>query len=132
MKNSKLFYVYLLLAGFGLAATWYFNIMYMQAGGSFAPGPFWANAFANYLTASLTLDVYVAALAFSVWVVPESRRTGIRWPAIYVMLTFLGALAFAFPLFLAVRERALQARRLQALNDGVSPDASNVQVLSDQ
>lgn len=109
MKKTALFYVYLLLAALGLVTTWYFNIRYMQSGGSFAPGPFHENAFANFLTGSLTMDVYVAALVFAVWVFPESKRLRIRRPILYVALTFLVALAFAFPLFLAVRERALHA-----------------------
>jgi hypothetical protein len=108
MKKSKLFYIYLALAILGLITTWYFNVRYMQAGGSFAPAPFLQNAFANYLTSALSLDVYITAIAFSIWVFPESRRLNIRWPIMYVFLCFFGALAFAFPLFLAMRTKAME------------------------
>lgn len=106
-RHSLLLAVYLLLAAVGLVATWTFNIAYFQAGGSLAPQAFFGSAFANPLTTGITLDVYIAALVFSVWVLAEAPRARVRWPALYVVLCFAVALAVALPLFLAVRERAL-------------------------
>jgi hypothetical protein len=113
MKPARLSALYLLLACAGLAVTWYFNLRYMQAGGTFDPATFWHHAFANDLTAAMSLDVYLAALAFSVWVFREARRTGMRRPWLYVLLCFFGALACALPLFLAMRERALASASSQ-------------------
>jgi phosphotransferase system glucose/maltose/N-acetylglucosamine-specific IIC component len=114
MENKKLYYLYAILALIGLLATWYFNIRYMLSGGSFAPGPFWHHAFANQLTAGITLDVYIAAIAFAIWVFPESKNLGIKRPWLYVALCFFGALAFALPLFLAVRIHAMQKVAIRA------------------
>ncbi|MBX7228471.1 MAG: DUF2834 domain-containing protein [Burkholderiaceae bacterium] len=88
-------------------ATWYFNIAYFAGGGSVAPSVFFQSAFANPLTTSITLDVYLAGLVFSVWVFAAAKRVGIKWPALYILLCFFVALTVAFPIFLAVRERIL-------------------------
>lgn len=106
--NRRIETVYYALAAGGLVATWYFNLRYFADGGSVAPGPFFASAFANALTSAITVDVYWAALVFSVWALaqrrdPHAPRT---WP--YVVLCFTVGLAFAFPLYLARRERALR------------------------
>ena len=45
--------------------------------------------------------------------VVEGRRLGMRRAWVLVPLTFLLALAFTFPLFLALRERALARREPQ-------------------
>ncbi|HEY5799536.1 MAG TPA: DUF2834 domain-containing protein [Burkholderiaceae bacterium] len=108
MHSKNLLMVYRLAAAAGLIVPWYFNLRFLQAGGGFAPGQFWPAAFANHLTAGFTLDVYMSAGVFALWVFPEARRCGIARPWLYVVLCFLGALACALPLFLAVRERALQ------------------------
>ena len=107
--NNKTFLpsAYLALAVIGLLATWYFNIAYFAGGGSVAPAVFFQSAFANPLTTSITLDVYLAGIVFSVWVLSEAKRIGVTWPALYILLCFAVALAVAFPLFLAVRERLL-------------------------
>jgi hypothetical protein len=49
-----------------------------------------------------------------VLVLVESRRLGIRWPWVYLVLCGLVAAAFAIPLFLLVRERALERRRRES------------------
>lgn len=75
-------------------------------GGGLAPGAFFGAAFANSLTAAITIDVYLSALVFSVWVVSDAKRHRIKraWP--YVVLCFCVGLAISFPLYLANRERA--------------------------
>ncbi|HEY9095405.1 MAG TPA: DUF2834 domain-containing protein [Hydrogenophaga sp.] len=67
-----------------------------------APSVFWPDAFANALTGAITLDVYLAALAFSVWVLCERR---LPRPWLYVLMCFGVGLAFALPLYLARRQR---------------------------
>lgn len=90
-----------LLALLGLAAPWYFNALYFLSGGSVAPEIFWRDAFANALTTSITLDVYLAAVAFSVWVAADRRLGAWRWA--YVAACFGVGLSLVLPLYLAYR-----------------------------
>lgn len=94
----------LVLAVFGLVIPWYFNIAFLLGGGSFAPEPFLAAISANMLTAGITWDVYLAAAAFSVWLLQDAPAARVRRPWLYVVLTFAVGLAFALPLYLALRE----------------------------
>jgi Terpene cyclase DEP1 len=88
----------LALTVIGLAVPWYFNLQYFAGGGSVAPEVFFRDALANPLTSAITLDVYLAALAFCVGVTLD-RDAGSRrwwaWPA-----TFLIGLSFALPGYL--------------------------------
>ena len=92
------------LALLGLVIPWYFNLAFLAQGGSFAPAPFMAAVSANQLTAGITWDVYLAATAFSVWLLGDAPAAGVRRPWIYVVLTFAVGLAFALPLYLALRK----------------------------
>jgi hypothetical protein len=92
------------LALLALVATWSFNLAYFAGGGSVLPQVFFRDAAANALTTAITLDVYLAALAFSGWVLAERR---VRRPWGYVLGCFGIGLAVALPLYLANRrERA--------------------------
>jgi hypothetical protein len=102
-NRATLFFV---LAAIGLVLPWIYNVQYFAAGGSVMPGPFFSAAFANALTTAITLDVYIAAIVFSLWAFAESQRLSLKRPWLYVVLTFFIGLSFAFPLFLAMRERA--------------------------
>jgi hypothetical protein len=102
--TSPRFWIYVALAVIGLLGTWYFNLQYFASGGTVAPGPFFASATANALTTAITVDVYVAAVVFSVWVVSEWQRRSAPNPLPYVLLCFFVGLAFAYPAYLAVRE----------------------------
>ena len=91
--------VLLALAFLGLAVPWYFNALYFLSGGSLWPEVFWRDAFANALTTGITLDVYLAAAAFSAWVACDRRLGAWRWA--YIAACFGISLAFALPLYLA-------------------------------
>ena len=105
MQNHRhLRTAFLLLAALGLAIPWYFNIVYFMAGGSVMPDVFWRDAFANALTTGITLDVYLAAVAFSVWVAADRSLGAWRWA--YIAACFGIGLAFVMPLYLAQRLRA--------------------------
>ncbi|PPF39185.1 DUF2834 domain-containing protein [Rathayibacter sp. AY1A3] len=100
--------VYLILALAGLIGTWTWNVRAMQEGadvlaGLAAGGP-WVSSFST--------DLLVVAIAAVAFMVVEGRRIGMRRVWILVLLAPLVALAFAFPLFLALRDRhlALAAR----------------------
>lgn len=70
---------------------------------------FFASGFVNPGAAFLTVDAIIGVSAFLCWLVPEARRLGMRHWWVYILLTFGVAFAVAFPLFLLMRERALNA-----------------------
>ncbi|MBP7668557.1 MAG: DUF2834 domain-containing protein [Burkholderiaceae bacterium] len=90
----------LALAAIGLVLPWIWNIRWFLDGGGVAPQVFWPAAMANALTTAITLDVYLAAASFSLWVLWERR---VRRPALVVLACFGLGLAFALPLYLALR-----------------------------
>lgn len=108
-KKSNLASVYYAFAVVGFIATWYYNGLYILNGGGLGPNEFFGAAFANSLTTAITIDVYLAALVFSVWVVNDSKRAPVKWPWLYVVLCFAVGLAIAYPLYLARREGAINA-----------------------
>lgn len=88
----------LVLAVIGLVLPWWFNLRYFAGGGGVAPEAFFGAAFANPLTTAITLDVYLAALAFSAGVALDTGAGARRWWAL--PLTFLVGLSFALPGYL--------------------------------
>jgi hypothetical protein len=104
MRSRTSFSILWLLAFLGLAIPWYFNIAFLLEGGSFAPPAFLAAVFVNPLTAGIAWDVYLAAASFCVWLLHDAGSAGVRRPWIYVALTFGVGLAFALPLYLALRK----------------------------
>ncbi|KQQ00694.1 MULTISPECIES: DUF2834 domain-containing protein [unclassified Rathayibacter] len=99
--------VYLVLAVAGLVGTWTWNIRAVLESVDFlgdlsAGGP---------AVSSITTDLLVVAVAAVAFMVVEGRRVGMRRVWILVLLAPLVALAFAFPLFLALRERHLAIKK---------------------
>ncbi len=106
-KSKILIATYFLLSVLGLVATWYYNFQYFAASDSINFVPYLKTLLVNPATTAVTIDIYFAALVFSVWAVQESKRVGMRWPVIYIVLCFGVGIAFAFPLFLAIREKII-------------------------
>ena len=103
---SPLAVVYLLLSIGGLVGTWWFNVRAFieqrnYLGDLFSSGP---------SVTSISIDLLVVAAAGSVFIIVEARRLGMRFGWLYVVGSALTAFAFTFPLFLAMRQRALNAR----------------------
>ena len=88
------------LAALGLLLPWMFYGFHLAQGGSLAPAGFMAAATVNEVSKAITVDVYLAALAFAAWVLQER---GVRRPWLYVLLCFGVGLSFALPLYLAAR-----------------------------
>ncbi len=65
---------FLVIAIGGFIVTWYFNLQYLMQGGGLGPAEFFAAAFANPLTSAITIDIYLSAIAFSIWVISDSRH----------------------------------------------------------
>ncbi|MWV50157.1 DUF2834 domain-containing protein [Rathayibacter sp. VKM Ac-2803] len=98
--------IYLVLAIAGLVGTWTWNIRAVLESVDFLGdltrgGP---------AVSSITTDLLIVAIAAVAFMVVEGRRVGMRRVWVLVLLAPLVALAFAFPLFLALRERHLALR----------------------
>ncbi|BFM23785.1 DUF2834 domain-containing protein [Microbacterium sp. che218] len=99
--------VFLALAVAGLIGTWTFNVFAIVQmrdfiGDLVTSGP---------AVSSITVDLLVVAIAGSVFIIVEARRLGMRFAWLYIVLSGITAFAFTFPLFLAMRQRHLTARR---------------------
>ena len=102
--------LYLLLTIAGLVMPWYFNLQFMdQYGSGFNIEQFIADSSLNAASKSLGWDLMVACLAGLAWIYFESKRLGMKYFWVYIILTFSVAYAFAFPLFLFVRQGKLEA-----------------------
>jgi acid phosphatase family membrane protein YuiD len=97
---KKYLSIYSLFAVVGLLVTGYYNLQYMGQGGSLMPSAFWLAATPTALTTAITLDVYLAALVFSIWVLKDAKVSGVRFAWGYVALTFFVGLCVAWPLYL--------------------------------
>ncbi|MDZ8173104.1 DUF2834 domain-containing protein [Microbacterium xanthum] len=100
---------YLVLAIAGLVITWTFNAIAIAEGNDFigdlvSSGP---------AVSSITNDLLVVAIAGSILIIVESRRIGMRFAWLYIVGSAVTAFAFTFPLWLAMRERRLAARRAE-------------------
>ncbi len=101
--------IYLTLAIIGLVSTWYHNIsfMIMPENGASAIA-FIKACMANHASLSVSWDIVIAAITGFIWMHHEAKRLDIsRVWFFYVTGTFI-AFAFAFPLFLAIREQKLK------------------------
>ena len=101
--------IYLTLAIFGLVMTWYYNLQFMaDSGGSFDIAAFVAAGATNAAAKSLSWDLFIACIAGLTWIYFESKRMGLGFFWVYIILAFTVAFAFAFPLFLFVRQGKLE------------------------
>ena len=121
--------VYALLAVCGLIATWYFNLAYLAAGGSWVDVPAVLRlAYANEIASSFSSDLFVAFAAFVVFSLIETRRIGMRRGWIYPLLGLF--LAFAFGYFFAAVLRAITATLSPVLTREFQLDAGDLGLLA--
>ena len=114
MQHRILAAVLLVLAVVGLVGTWIHNLAFFGEPGANASG-YLEGWFANAASSSATVDLLVVASAASIVILVEGARLGwARWAWVLVVLGGLVAIAFAFPLFLALRELALDRRQRAA------------------
>ena len=109
MRERFLFPVFLTLAIVGLALTWSQNLAYF--GPAAGPGgmvDFLKDTVVNPGARSIAFDILIVGWTASIWMVVEGRRRRMRWVWLYPVVGWSVAMAFAFPLFLALRERALR------------------------
>ncbi|MEX2441069.1 MAG: DUF2834 domain-containing protein [Pontimonas sp.] len=99
------FWFYLVVSAIGLITAWVFNGLAVVGG---ATSSDYVEAwFTSSLDWVLSLDLLVLAVAGSAFIVLEGRRLGMRFLWAYILASGVTAFAFTFPLFLAVRERAM-------------------------
>jgi hypothetical protein len=107
---KHLFFV--VIAVVSVIAAWMHGFAWMAGGGNLLNLPsFFIDAYKSGSAAAfLTIDIVVAWLTFMIWVVGDARKIGLgaRMGWIFVGLSFLGT-CFAFPLYLVLRERHLDA-----------------------
>ena len=107
MKRKHLF---LMLSILGVCYTWYYNIQWFQNDPTFIN--FFNDAQANFAGKSFGADLTVVVLTFFVFMIQESMRLNIKYWWLLIPFTFLVAVAFTFPLFLYLRENALEKLKL--------------------
>jgi hypothetical protein len=100
----------LLLAVLGLVIPWYYNLQFMQqSDGLFEVMAFIEAGSVNAAATSLSWDLAIACIAGLTWIFFEAKRLGLRFFWLYFIVTFTVAYAFAFPLFLFIRQGKLEA-----------------------
>lgn len=101
MKTSRaLYWTYLVLAALGLVTAWVFNGLAVMNGEDYATA--WT---ATAVDLVLTYDLGIVAIAGSIFMITEAKRIGMKKIWILILLSGITAMAFVFPLFLALRER---------------------------
>ena len=103
-----------MLALVGGLGTAYFNLQWITGSFDHDVAGFLRPAFANSAASSFGVDLLVTFAAASLFILTEGRRLEMRRPWAYVAGSFLTAIAFTFPLFLAMRERSLAARAVRS------------------
>lgn len=99
---------YLVLALVGLVGTFILNAWTVVQGRDYLGDIFGGGP----AVSSIGVDLLVVAIAGVVFIVVEARRLGMAHAWLYIVLSAVTAFAFAFPLFLAMRERRIAARRV--------------------
>ncbi len=99
------YWTYLSLAVIGLVTAMVFNGIAVMNGENY--GAAWTGSAVDMV---LTADLSVVAIASVVFMITEAKRVGVKRVWLYLALSGVTAMAFTFPLFLAMRERALAAR----------------------
>ena len=101
--RKPLFWFYLLLSLVGLVSAWVFNYLAVVGGQDY--GQAWT---ATAVDLVLTYDLGIVAIAGVTFMFVEGNRLGMKRVWLLVLLSGVTAMAFVFPLFLALRERKLE------------------------
>ncbi len=105
-------YIYLILSLLGLIAFFYVNKGIAQAG-NFNVIDFISSTWtANFYAKSISVDFWVAATTGLFFMMIEAYRLKMKKVWVFVLLSFLVAFAFAFPLFLFFRHKKLHAKQI--------------------
>lgn len=94
---------YFILSGIGLITAWVFNSLGVVAGESYL-----SSWFGNYFDWVLSLDLLIVAFVVVAFMITEAKKLGMKYVYIYFIVSGITAMAFTFPLFMALREMKLQ------------------------
>ncbi|MEM7283089.1 MAG: DUF2834 domain-containing protein [Pseudomonadota bacterium] len=114
MTSKTRQWVYGIFAGLGVVVTWYFNLEFMSQHEGFSLGAFIAATHVNAAATSIANDLMVVVLVSLFWSFLEARRLDMRHWWFFLVFTFVIAIAFTYPLFLLMRERALSKQGASA------------------
>ena len=99
MRKTPTFWVYLSLSIIGLITAWILNGLAVVRGESYTDA--WFGTAVDWV---LSTDLLIVAVASVVFMIVEARRLGMKRVWLYIVLSGVTAMAFTFPLFLAMRE----------------------------
>lgn len=100
--HKSLFWVYLVLSIIGLVTAWIFNGLAVMNNEDYMTA--WFGTAVDWV---LSADFTVVAIAVVVFMISEARRLKMKRVWLYILLSGVTAMAFTFPLFMAMRERQL-------------------------
>ncbi|TJY60021.1 DUF2834 domain-containing protein [Sinimarinibacterium sp. CAU 1509] len=103
-------WLYAGLALVGLFGTGVQVLGYFDAGFIDANLAFWKDTVATPASTFIVVDILVLAAAVFVWMFGECRRLGLSGAWAYFLASVFIGISFAFPLFLAHRQRTLRLR----------------------
>ena len=103
MNRNVRIAIYAVIAAVALYGTWSQNLAYGPTLHGFLP-----DAKVNPASRSLTIDIFMMALAAAFVMTYEARRLGIRFVWLYIFFGVTVAISVTFPLFLIAREFALE------------------------
>jgi len=98
---------YAVFAVVGVCVTWYFNLQAAEQNPNFSLVTFIADNYVNPSSSSIMNDIAVVCVVFFFWSFFEARKLGMKHWWAYIPMALIIAIAFAFPLFLLMRERAI-------------------------
>jgi len=107
MRKTAPFWIYLSLSIIGLITAWILNGLAVVRGESYTNA--WFGTAVDWV---LSTDLLIVAVAAVTFMVIEARRLGMKRVWLYILLSGFTAMAFTFPLFLAMRERRISERDL--------------------
>ena len=108
MESMTRQWIYAVLTITGLIATWYYNLQLLDWPDGISFANFINAMYANPMVGTISNDLIIAFITFLFWLVTEARRLTMPHWWIYIACGFCIAFAFAFPLFLFMRERQME------------------------
>lgn len=100
--HKSVFWVYLVLSVIGLITAWIFNGLAVMNNQDYLAA--WFGTAVDWV---LSGDFTIVAIAVVVFMISEARRLKMKRVWLYILLSGVTAMAFTFPLFMAMRERKL-------------------------
>lgn len=99
------YWFFITLSAVGLITAWVFNGIASVTGADYLGA--WFGSPVDWV---LSLDILIVAIAGSAFIIIEGRKLKMKHLWAYIVVSGITAFAFTFPLFLAMREKALAQR----------------------